>query len=94
VLLPGGYKFTTQLTPFLTSAYATSSGSPDDHFNRVAGYVRLDARLTLETPDSHWAFDLIGKNLTDHVIVSGFGGLYFASKERPRNVAAQFRFRW
>jgi iron complex outermembrane receptor protein len=93
LLLPADYKFTTDLSPYFTSAYDTDSGDP---FYHVSAYVRLDGRLTLEKTGDRWAFDLIGKNLTNRIIVanpSGFS-LYQVSKEQPRNVAIQFRYRW
>jgi len=89
--LPGDYRFTTQLIPYFTSSYFTQSGDP---FYLVHAYTRLDGRLTLETPGGHWAFDVIGKNLTDRVIVSQFSGIYNQAKEEPRNIAVQFRFHW
>jgi len=30
----------------------------------TAGYLRIDGRISLESPDGHWALDVIGKNLT------------------------------
>ena len=93
--LPGGYKFTGVLSPYFTSSYNRDpqlvalgfiSGTP--------AYVRLDARLSLETPQGHWAFDLIGKNLTNKIIVISTPGLYNATKEEPVNVAVQLRYKW
>jgi len=95
VPLPGGYKFTGVLSPYFTSSYNRDpqlvalgfiSGTP--------AYVRLDARLSLETPQGHWAFDLIGKNLTNKIIVISTPGLYNATKEEPVNVAVQLRYKW
>jgi len=90
--LPGDFRLTTEVTPYFTSGYFYSIGY-DDIQPRAAGYWRLDARLTLETPDKHWAFDVIGKNLTDRVIIdSAAAGL--ATKESPLNVAGQVRYQW
>ena len=59
----------------------------------TSGYVRLDARITLTSPDERWAIDLIGKNLTDRNILTS-GGFGTATKQPPRNVAIQFRYYW
>ena len=93
MLLPREYKFTTELSPYFTSSYYGASASGNDPFFRVDSYVRLDARLSLETPAGHWAVDLIGKNLADRIIPAPII-LGLASKEEPRNVAVQFRYRY
>jgi hypothetical protein len=56
-------------------------------------YVRLDGRITLASSASGWSVDVIGKNLTDKVIIAN-ASIYVAQKEEPRNVALQFRYRW
>ena len=93
VRLPGDYKFTTELSPYFSSRY----NEQDPYILGTAGYVRLDARLSLASPDGHWAVDVIGKNLTDRTIVislPGIDGAASAQKEEPLNVAAQVRWRW
>jgi len=99
-LLPGDFKFTTQVSPYFTSSY-----TKDPQFDALgigylagtSGYVRVDGRLTLER--DRWALDLIGKNLTDRVIISPTGGgpnainYTTAAKEGRRSVAIQFRYR-
>lgn len=90
VALPAGFKLTSQLDPYITSSYYTQSGDP---FYYVHAYVRLDGQLSLESPDAHWAVDLIGKNLTDRLIIA-VPGFTNAAKEEPRNVAVQFRYRY
>jgi hypothetical protein len=57
----------------------------------VNAYTRLDGRLTFESPGGRWAIDLIGKNLTDRIIVV-LPGIPTAAKEEPRNGAVQFRY--
>lgn len=89
--LPGGYKLTTDLSPYFTSNYYLISGDP---IYRVPGYVRLDGRLTLELPGGHWSMDLIGKNLTNHLIVTDSSNFYLESMEPPFTVAGQIRFKW
>jgi iron complex outermembrane receptor protein len=88
-MLPGDYQFTTAVIPYFTSRY----NEQDPYIIGTAGYMRLDARFTLASPDDHWALDLIGKNLTDRVIVT-FARIYYAAKEEPRNVALQVRYKW
>jgi iron complex outermembrane recepter protein len=94
--LPRGLDFVSEVSPFFSSRY---NPDPDAILSSSGGYVRLDARLSLETADGHWALDVIGKNLTDRIIVdtgadalSGIEGP--TVKEEPRNVAAQVRFKW
>jgi outer membrane receptor protein involved in Fe transport len=92
VPLPGGYRFATELSPYFTSSYWGGTG-PDDVIPKTASYIRLDARVGLESPDRRWAVDLIGKNLTDRIIVTNAQQtIYELTKEQPRNVALQFRY--
>ena len=93
----GNLLFTTDVSPYFTSSYFLSGdlGGTDDPLDRVPGYVRLDATLTLEPAEGRWAFDLIGKNLTNRIIVTATQqGIYELSKEEPRNLALQFRYHW
>jgi iron complex outermembrane receptor protein len=94
MLFPGEYKFTTELSPYFTSGYYLAYSQGADPFFRTDSYVRLDARLTLETPDGRWDVDLIGKNLTDREIVTAnySQGINLQQKEQPRNVAVQVRY--
>jgi iron complex outermembrane recepter protein len=90
LLLPGGFQFITQVSPYVTSRYYVQSGDP---YYIVDGYTRLDGRFSLESPDGHWALDFIGKNLTDRIIATGWGSSFnLVSKQEPRNVAAQLRY--
>jgi iron complex outermembrane recepter protein len=94
VLLPGGYKFTTELSPYAQSSY---NPDPDAVYPPLSGYLRLDARLSLEKPTDRWALDLIAKNVTDRTIPIGEvggGGLPPESKEQPRSIAVQFRYKF
>jgi outer membrane receptor protein involved in Fe transport len=63
-------------------------------------YVRLNGRVALTLPGEQWEIALVGKNLTDEVIVNygnypplagpNFGALgFFAFIEQPRSVAMQ-----
>ncbi|MEA2260365.1 MAG: iron complex outerrane recepter protein [Acidobacteriaceae bacterium] len=90
--LRGDYRFDTEVNPYFTSSYWGGTG-PDDVIPRTAAYVRLDARVGLESPDRRWTVDLIGKNLTDRIIVTNAQQtIYEVTKEQPRNVALQFRY--
>jgi iron complex outermembrane recepter protein len=90
-LLPGAYKFTTELSPYFSSSFNEQQAP---YVLGTAGYVRWDARLTLEPQEGRWAVDLIGKNLADRDIVAESFGIYVTQKEEPRNVAVQFRYHW
>ena len=92
----GSYKFTTELSPYFTSRY---NPDPDGIFPSSGDYVRLDAKLTLALPDGRWTIDVIGKNLTNRIIIAGTAGSAGSAagpttKEEPLNVAAQVRYRW
>jgi iron complex outermembrane recepter protein len=89
-ILPGNYRFITKLDPYFTSSFYADGANGDDPVFRIGGYVRLDGTMTLEAPGGHWALDLIGKNLTDRVIVDAIA-LAYASKEEPTNFAIQIR---
>jgi len=93
VALPGNLKLTTEVDPYFSSSY----NNQDPYILGTSAYVRLDARLSLASPEGHWTVDLIGKNLTNRIIVISLPGIDNASsaqKEKPANVAAQIRWRW
>lgn len=92
LVLPGDYKLTTSLSSFLTSSY--NKKRLDPYFPGTDGYARLDARVSLESPDGHWAIDLLGKNVTNRMIDTSYNSLYVASTEEPRNFAVQFQYHW
>jgi iron complex outermembrane recepter protein len=76
-----GYEVSAQLSPFFTSSF---NQDPNGIMPSLGNYIRLDGMLSLVTPDGGWEFDLIGKNLTNKLILTS---LY--SKEEPRNVAVE-----
>ena len=96
--LPGGYLFIMDLSPFFTSSYYLLAS--EDYEGRQPGYMRLDARLSFESPDRHWAVDLIGKNLTNRQILQFSSieptstGSFLVDKEMGANAAIQARFKW
>jgi iron complex outermembrane receptor protein len=97
ILIAGGYRFTTLLSPYFSSSYNKDPQLDAIGLGYLAGtdgYIRLDGKLTLQTPDGRWALDLIGKNLTSRVIVTSLTSFPTATKEEPRNVALQARFKW
>jgi len=91
------YRVTGELTPYFTSSYflGGASASTDDPLGMQHGYVRLDARLALESPDGHWIVDLIGKNLTGRIIITANEtASEVQTREEFRNIAVQFRYRF
>jgi outer membrane receptor protein involved in Fe transport len=97
------YRFTGEVSSYFSTTYNYANNGTDDPLLDQAGYARLDSRLSLETPDRRWAFDVIGKNLTDRIIIAGgTGGTSLPSslgslllrKDQGRNVAVQVRYRW
>jgi iron complex outermembrane recepter protein len=96
--LPNELHFTAELSPFFTSSYFLLAS--EDQEGRQAGYVRLDARLSVETPDRRWALDLIGKNLTNRQILNFSSieptstGTFLVDKDEGANVAVQVRYHW
>ena len=69
------------------------------------GYKKVNLRLALADINAGWEAALIGKNLTDEVVItyansmslanSIFGSVgHYAFIERPRSIAAQFSYRW
>lgn len=91
--LPGDYELITELAPYYSSSYFFHDPSNDPFF-RQGGYLRLDARLSFKKVDSRWAVDLIGKNLGDRDIAADAGSYFTVSKQQPRNVALQARYKW
>ncbi|WP_372783173.1 TonB-dependent receptor [Litorivivens sp.] len=68
-------------------------------------YYKLNLRAAIADEAAGWELALIGKNLTDEVIItyansmslanSVFGAIgHYAFIERPRSIAAQFTYRW
>jgi iron complex outermembrane receptor protein len=96
--LPSDYTFTTEITGLFSSPYFLSG--TDDPTVQQSSYQRLDARLSLESTGGRWAFDVIGKNLTDQTIQTFAApytlspGSVYATKQSTRSLAAQVRFKW
>jgi len=96
--LPRTYRLMASVSGIFSSSYLLTGN--DDSTVQQGSYVRLDARLSLETADERWALDVIGRNLTNQDILA-FGiiwptslGSTWLQKEEPRNVAVQLRFHW
>lgn len=86
------YELRADVTPIFTSSYFNSSGT-DDPNELVGGSIRWDGRLTLEQFAQHWEVDLIGKNLTNRVIVvQPDANELPGAKQEPRNLALQVRY--
>ena len=91
--LPGGYQLTAELNPYFSSGYHIIFLIDEDWFWQDS-YARLDGRLTLEPANGRWAIDVLGKNLTDALILTAYGSPRHASKQHTRNVAVQVRYQW
>lgn len=89
--LPHDYKLTATINPFFETKYFNSNGT-DDPVTLINGHMRLDGMISLAA-SAGWNLDLIGKNLTNAVIVVAQNNT-LGAKEEPRNVAVQLRYRW
>ena len=69
------------------------------------GYVKFNGRAGVAALDRSWELALVGKNLTDEVIVmyasdtptayTIFGNKgHYGFLEAPRSIALQFSYRW
>lgn len=98
ISLPHDLALTTEISSYLTQSYSATGANPSDPLYRVPRYARLDARVSFGGASGRWGVDVIGKNLTDRIIVSNIGGssssLYSGSRESPSSIAIQVRFRW
>jgi iron complex outermembrane recepter protein len=90
VVFPADYKLTTVIAPYFSSSY----NNQDPYLIGTSAYVRLDARMTFSNADGRWAVDLIGKNLTNRIIITSLDSQYSVAKEEPRNIAVQVRYHW
>ena len=70
--------FVAELSPYFSSRYDVM----DDPLQRQASDIRLDGRLGIESPNKHWALELIGKNLTDRQIIQIVAGTSLAPGTR------------
>lgn len=94
--LANDYRMTAALTPHYSSSYFFTA--LDDDLLKQESYVRLDGRLTFESPDRKWAFDVIGQNLTNKTIritgspvVSSVGSVQ-TLKQAPWSIGFQVRY--
>jgi iron complex outermembrane recepter protein len=90
--LPGGYRLVGELGAYFSTLFYLHES--DDPELAQGFWYRLDGRITFERPDSRWAVDFIGKNLNDRVILTNLGNPNAATREEPRNVAVQVRYRY
>lgn len=95
--IANNYKMTTALSAHFSTSYFLTN--PDDDTVKQGNYTRLDGRITLESHDGRWAFDLIGQNLTDKtILISGSSlvnslGSVELMKQMPRSIGVQVRYR-
>jgi iron complex outermembrane recepter protein len=98
--LPGGVQFTADVMPYITGWYYLPGSGANGPEELQPGYVRWDARLSLASANGKWAFDVIGKNLSNKVILTTLAdlplslGSYIVGREMPRNFAGQVRYTW
>ncbi len=98
--LPGGAELTANVTPYVTSSYYLPGAGSDGPEDLQPGYVRWDALLSLASPDGRWALDVIGKNLSDKIVLTSVTdlplslGSYVVGREMRRNFAGQVRYKW
>ena len=101
--LPRGYHFITEADALGSTDYYFGNNGTDDPQLMQQGYIRLDGRLSLESPNERWAVDIIMKNLTDKLIfLGGAGGTALPISsgstllqvDQPRNFAIQARYQW
>jgi len=101
--LPRGYHFITEADAFGTTQYFFGNTGTNDPELLQSGYIRLDSRFSFESPNAHWAIDVILKNLTDKIVfLGGAGGTALPTStgstllqiNQPRNVAIQGRYQW
>ena len=103
VALPRGLHWITELDVYASTWYFDGSTGTNDPELRQPGYGRLDGRLALEGPQSHWSVALVLKNLTDKVLFTGgigsntlpaSAGSTLLQVEQPRNIAVEGRYQW
>jgi iron complex outermembrane recepter protein len=92
--LPDDYGLSVQLSPFLTSGYYLANATYADPYYHQDGYIMLDGRISLTSPDRRWNLDLIGKNLNNKSILAGAITSLTAFKLESRNLAIQLRYHW
>jgi iron complex outermembrane receptor protein len=99
IVIRGDYLYQGQFwrfEPFLRmDAYPSIPSGYDESGDQ--GIV--NARMTFEPPTGQYAFSLFGTNLTDEYMINsgffhGIWGWDFATVARPREVGAQFEFRF
>jgi outer membrane receptor protein involved in Fe transport len=90
-------RLTFSFDPFFTSSYKlrdTAETINSVFYYGEKSYTRLDGGMTLDGIGHHFAFDIIGKNLNNRIVVSAFGSALTASAIEPRSVVAQIRYKW
>ncbi len=96
--LPGSLRLLGELGIYFSDDYLLA-GDLDPVLVQDS-YTKFDARLSLGSADGRWDLSLIGKNLSDELILNWGSdqptspGSYVALIERPRSIAIQMRYRW
>jgi iron complex outermembrane receptor protein len=97
----GALHLTGEASAYYTTSYFDGNTGLDDPLLTQAGYVRLDGRLTLETPERAWAFDFLARNVSDKLVTLGGTGATnlpislgstIRQDQEPRNLSLQVRY--
>lgn len=96
-----GWRYTVDGKVFATSEFYTEADL--DPFVKQGSFAKVDASVTLTSPDDVWQFSLIGKNLTDETtfhfandipLSNILGNNYQTYVDPPRTIALQARYRF
>jgi len=96
--IPAGYSLRSEIGALFSSAYFYSPLV--DPTLMQHSYARVDARLTLDSPDKKWSLELIGRNLNNaKITVFGIAqptsyGSTVQQYQQPASVFLQALYRW
>lgn len=97
----GGWTYTFDANAFYTGAFDTAGDM--DPFVIQRKFAKVDASVSIRTPDDRWRFSLIGKNLTDKMtahfgndipLSNLLGNNYQQFVDPPRTIAIQLRYQF
>lgn len=99
--LAGGWTYALDANAFYSGAFDTAGDM--DPFVIQRAFAKVDASISIRTPDDRWRFTLMGKNLTDKVtahfgndipLSNVLGNNYQQFVDPPRTVAIQVRYQF
>lgn len=98
LVVPVSDRFELSMTGTLIFSSEYQLTATDDPLTVQPSYTRVDAGITFRPQEGPWAFDVIGKNLTDETIrtfstitPTTFGTL-LSNRQPYRSIAFQFRY--